>query len=484
MSFSILNNPTALSAMNANRKATRELQDSFRKLSSGARITRAADDAAGLAVASNLSTRAGSQRVAMRNTNDGISVVQTAEGALSEVGDMFKRMRELAVQASSETLSDTERGYAQEEFSELQSEIGRIRNVTEFNGSKLIDGTYSGGMNVQVGANDSVNDRIAITANDVATLGGASTAGTAVSNFAIRKAAITDADGTSHLIGLPTGDGISNRIFEKNSAIARAAAINATTGDHGVTATVGPSVYTGSADIKAALGKPGQVIQFGGGGTSIATIDLEGVNIEDLDADGALQTLFQSEIDAVFGSGTFNVDTSSGRMSISASDGRSFGWQAVNKAELLIGETTGTKQAGSGTLTLSSASSFTHDFKGTDWGFAAGPTLVSTSDLTSSAVLRVDTVSNARAAISQIDGGIDGINSERSKLGAVQNRLESALNNLQTSNENMLSSASRIQDADFAYESAQMARAQIMQQASTAVLGQANQLPQSLLRLL
>jgi flagellin len=484
MSFSILNNPTALSAMNANRKATRELQDSFRKLSSGARITRAADDAAGLAVASNLSTRAGSQRVAMRNTNDGISVVQTAEGALSEVGDMFKRMRELAVQASSETLSDTERGYAQEEFSELQSEIGRIRNVTEFNGSKLIDGTYSGGMNVQVGANDSVNDRIAITANDVATLGGPSTAGTAVSNHGVSKGTITDADGTKHMIGMPTGDGVSARFFEKNSAIARATAINSTTGDHGVTATVGASVYSGDTDIGAAIGKAGDTVDFYGSGTTVAEIDLEGFKIADLDEDGKLQQLFQDEIDDVFGSGTFNVDTSSGRMTITASDGRSFGWESFGKANLLIGDKSGPRGEGAGTLTMSSSTPFTHDFKGTDWGFAAGPTLVDSSDLTSSAVLRIDTVSNARAAISQIDGGIDGINSERSKLGAVQNRLESALNNLQTSNENMLSSASRIQDADFAYESAQMARAQIMQQASTAVLGQANQLPQSLLRLL
>jgi len=394
-------------------------------------------------------------------------------------------MRELAVQSSSETLNSTERGYVQDEFAELQSEIGRIRGVTEFNGTKLLDGTIAGGMNVQVGANNSINDRIAITAGDVATASGASTTGTAVDHFTTAsKAAITDSDGTTHFIAIPSADGISNSFFADKSAIARANAINDSTSSHGVTATVGASVYTATGPVLGVTGKAGDTIDFGGGGLARATIDLAGVTLQAGDADGTLQTLFQTELDAVFGSGTYAVDTSSGTLSITADDGRSFGWTSFGKANLIIGETTGPRGDGAGTLTLSSSTPFTHDFKSTDWGFAAGPTAVDSTDLTDSSAMRVDTISNARAAISQLDTGLDGINSQRSKLGAVQNRLESAFNTLDTSNQNMLSAASRIQDADFAYESAQMAKAQIMQQASTAILGQANQIPQSMLRLL
>ena len=133
--LSVLTNQIAMTARLHQRDATRSLSDSFRKLSSGLRVERAADDAAGLAVSENLDARAMSQRVAIRNANDGISVIQTMEGGVKEVGDILKRMRELAVQSSSETLASTERGYVNDEFKQLQSEIGRIRETTDFNGT-------------------------------------------------------------------------------------------------------------------------------------------------------------------------------------------------------------------------------------------------------------------------------------------------------------------------------------------------------------
>jgi flagellin len=130
------------------------------------RINSAADDAAGLAVAENLSTAYGSTRVAMRNANDGISVVQTAEGATGEVGNIVKRMRELAVQSSSETLADTERSYIEDEFTQLVAEVDRIAQSTEFNGTALGDGTTTT-LDVQVGINNTANDRITITVGDL-----------------------------------------------------------------------------------------------------------------------------------------------------------------------------------------------------------------------------------------------------------------------------------------------------------------------------
>jgi flagellin len=158
-----------MSSINAQRNLAntgRSLKSSFEKVSSGLRINKAADDAAGLGVAENLEAASRSAKVAMRNTNDGISVVQTAEGATSEVGNIVKRMRELAVQSSSETLATAERSYVQDEFAQLSAEVDRISQVTEFNGLKLTNGSDTS-VSVQVGVNNSANDRIAITMGDL-----------------------------------------------------------------------------------------------------------------------------------------------------------------------------------------------------------------------------------------------------------------------------------------------------------------------------
>jgi len=275
MALVVNSNPVSANALNNLNKTNRSLQSSFAKISSGLRITQAADDAAGLGVAENLQSEQMSLRQAHRNTNDGISVVQTAEGATNEVGDILKRIRELAVQSSSETLHDDERAYIQDEFSELTKEVDRIADVTEFNGIALGNATNAT-LNVQVGVHDSSDDRIAITLGD----------------------------------------------------------------------------------LKAS---------------------------------------------------TLQVD--------------------------------------SGNMSLASTAS-------------------------------------AQAAITKLDTALDTINSHRSNYGAVQNRLESALNNLETYTENVASAESRIRDADFAHETAEMSKFQIMQQAGVAVLGQANGLAQGALRLI
>lgn len=275
MSMVINTNSVSLNAQGNLNKTGRGLAKTFENISSGLRINNAADDAAGLAVAENLDAEQQSLRQAHRNTNDGISVIQTAEGATNEVGDMLKRMRELAVQSSSETLNNSERAYIQDEFTQLTAEVDRIAQVTEFNGIDLGDGSNAQ-INVQVGIHDSSDDRIAIT----------------------------------------------------------------------------------MGDLRA---------------TSLG------------------------------------VD--------------------------------------SGNMALGSSAS-------------------------------------AQAAITKLDDAIDTVNKHRSNYGAVQNRLESALNNLETYTENVATSESRIRDADFAHETAEMSKFQIMQQAGTAILGQANGLSQGALRLI
>jgi flagellin len=186
-----------MSSINAQRNLAntgRSLKSSFEKVSSGLRINKAADDAAGLGVAENLDAASRSAKVAMRNTNDGISVVQTAEGATSEVGNIVKRMRELAVQSSSETLATAERSYVQDEFAQLSSEVDRISAVTEFNGLKLTNGSDSQ-VSVQVGVNNTSNDRITITMGDLrSTALGVDTTTMSLNTSASAQSAITALD--------------------------------------------------------------------------------------------------------------------------------------------------------------------------------------------------------------------------------------------------------------------------------------------------
>jgi len=168
MSLVVNTNMASLSAINALGKTQRSLGDTMAKLSEGLRITKAADDAAGLGVATNLHAEAVSGRQAMRNTNDGISIIQTAEGASDEVVDLLTRMRELAVESSSDTLASTERAYIQDEVTELVAEVARIAAATEFNGIQLSDGSLTS-LGVQVGVQNSSSSRIDITLSDLTT---------------------------------------------------------------------------------------------------------------------------------------------------------------------------------------------------------------------------------------------------------------------------------------------------------------------------
>jgi len=194
MALVINHNLSSLTAQRNLSNTGRSLGKAFERVSSGLRVNSAADDAAGLGVAENLEAASRSARVAMRNTNDGISVVQTAEGATSEVGNILKRMRELAVQSSSETLDSTERGYIQDEFTALTAEVDRIAQVTEFNGLKLTNASNTS-LAIQVGVNNSTNDRISISMGDLtASTLGVGTSQMSLNTVASAQSAITDLD--------------------------------------------------------------------------------------------------------------------------------------------------------------------------------------------------------------------------------------------------------------------------------------------------
>ena len=185
MVMSLVTNVGSLNAQRNLAKSGGALQRNLAQLSSGLRINRAGDDAAGLAISENLKSQIRSLGQAQRNANDGISLLQTAEGAMNEVSGIMTRMRELAVQTSSDTLSDTERGFAQQEFAALISEIDRIANVTEFNGTSLIDGSATA-LEFQVGIHDTANDRISVSIADMTS----ATLGTGAGAVALSTAAV------------------------------------------------------------------------------------------------------------------------------------------------------------------------------------------------------------------------------------------------------------------------------------------------------
>jgi len=194
MSMTVTTNVSALSAARQLSGTNQSLGGTLDRISSGLRIVKAADDAAGLGVATNLETAEASSRVGVRNANDGISIIQTAEGAANEVTDILQRMRELAVQSSSETLDDDERAYIQDEFVELSEEVARIASVTEFNGIALGDGTTTQ-LSVQVGIANSASSRIDIDLGDLTTTTlGVATGSVDLSDVTGARSAIDDID--------------------------------------------------------------------------------------------------------------------------------------------------------------------------------------------------------------------------------------------------------------------------------------------------
>tara|TARA_B110000037_G_C17084096_1_gene491216 strand:- start:134 stop:964 length:831 start_codon:yes stop_codon:yes gene_type:complete len=194
MALTVNTNMASVDAINQLSLSTRALSGSFERVASGLRINKAADDAAGLGVAENLDSSNRSGRVAMRNANDGISLVQTAEGATGEVSNILKRMRELAIQSASETLDNNERQYIQDEYVQLAGEVDRISAVTEFNGVQLVNGGNTQ-ISVQVGINNTSNDRIQITMGDLrATVLGVDTGTVSLATFTGAQNALTTFD--------------------------------------------------------------------------------------------------------------------------------------------------------------------------------------------------------------------------------------------------------------------------------------------------
>lgn len=467
MGLRINTNSASLNAIRQQRSGKKLLNSAFQKLSSGLRINSAADDAAGLAISTRFTSQTRGLNQAIRNASDGVSLVQTAEGALSSVTDNLQRIRELSIQAANGTLNDQDRGAIQAEIDQLTSEIERIGETTTFNGKKLLDGT-SGLQNFQVGAN--ARQTIGIGPIDAR----ASRLGAA----AISEGATIDAsgvqDGELEINGVgiratQAGDDQVSTAQNAGSAIAVAAAINDSAEATGVTATVNATEVEGQAAQGGTLDTNNRLV-----------INGETITGFDVNADDAGDGLVDAINTVSARTGVTAARNEDGGIDLTAEDGRNIDIQTTGDAANITGLQQGTT---TGTVTLSSDDQFT--IAGTDpldAGLQAGIVGVTADE----AVTAVDVTSvrGANQAIDIIDRALGQVGSVRSGLGAIQNRLESTIGNLTNVSQNVQAANSRIADADFAEQTAGLVRAQILQQANISVLAQANVSNQSALSLL
>lgn len=479
---------TNIGSLNAQRQmtsTTRALGRSFERLSSGLRINGAKDDAAGLAISTRFSAQIRGLNQAVRNSNDGISLAQTAEGALNETTNILQRMRELAVQASNDTNNDSDRASLQAEVDQLKSELDRIAETTNFNGNKILSGDFLA-RELQVGAN--VGETLSV-----------SIAGAGTKDLA-RQVRVTSGT-TVGLQTLQTGDlkirssmeggtlvSIRGAIAEDDtlstsmnigSAIAKAAAINSATEFTGVRAIVEETEVVGANIANAfTLDTSSYLV--------INNEKISGFGVQANDADGSLRDAINAVSDKT---GVVASSGSNGNLVLTAADGRNIHFQEVG----LLGSAAGfnaTEEVYSAKLTLQSEYQFdtvvtANGANATSFGPAGGGTAVYglNSDHSVDAI-NISKRSGAIIALDIIDLALEDVSESRAKLGALQNRLESTINNLSTTSENLSASRSRIMDADFAQETAQLSRNQIIQQAGVSILAQANQQPQIALSLL
>jgi flagellin len=489
MSQSINTNVMSLTAQRNSAKVSGDLSTAMARLSSGLRINTAKDDAAGLAISERFTSQIRGVNQAARNANDAISLSQVAEGALGSMSSNLQRIRELAVQAANATNNSSDRKALQQEVSQLASELDRVAKTTQFNGKNLFDGTF-GSQAFQVGANANqvintsmVNARTTAYGNH--SVGGS---GVAASTNAFGSNGIAAATAT---IAGPLGSRTVS-VSANQTAQAVATNINQVSGSTGVTATARTEVQVSFAaagayalDLQSDNGTA-QRISFTL--TAAATADglasaLSAIN-EHTSKTGVSAALNADNNAIVLTNDTGNdillADTATANAgAVTVNKLNSAG--ATTAAATLAADTTANSALSSGYITLDSDKSFSAVDSASGSFFGA-----TTQNATLSTVASVDvsTYGGASGALKVVDAALQFLNTERAKLGALQSRFESTVSNNQTASENLTASRGRIQDADFAKETAALSRANVLQQAANAMLAQANQAPQQVLQLL
>lgn len=503
MALTVNSNPAALNAQNKLLGVSNGLSTSMQRLASGLRINSAKDDAAGLQISNRLTSQINGLNVAVRNANDGISMAQTAEGALQESTNILQRMRDLAVQSSNATNTTVDRKAIQEEVTQLKAELNRIADTTTFGGQNLLDGSF-GSKNFQVGAEANQTIGLAINSAQTDDLGSArldfdgSTFGEAAADGALSTTSITQFAGTTFTISGVNDATISYAAGD--SAADVASSINAEFNTTGVKADARTQVrltastaFVANETVTFDLGNKtnsagtalsgGETISFtasGNGADDLKTLankinekaGATGVSAA-YDAANSALTLTSEAGDDVM------IENYSSTTGIIDVQGLNYDGDTLTGTSATV--TQGGALAVKGQIRLDSTLLFSTS--GGDATVSSAAAL-SASEQTIENNIDLTTADGAQSAISVIDGALAQIDRNRSTLGAVQNRLSSTVNNLSSIAENSSAARSRIRDTDFTIETAELTKNQILQQAGTSILAQANQLPQAALSLL
>lgn len=484
MALGINTNVASLNAQNQLGKSQSMNDQALQRLSSGLRINSAKDDAAGMAISTRFQSQITGLNVAQRNANDGISLAQTAEGALDEITNNLQRIRELSVQSANATNSASDRQALNDEVQQRIAEIDRISSQTAFNGLKVLDGTF-GQQNFQVGANagetiginltqGTKSDQIgsiasqelqvtgtALTGDLELTVGqgetvtvGASTDGSAKSVVeAINKANVSGLTATATNEQTLTfvdvsGDDADSFVLEINGETVVSVS-DLSSGIDADTLIADINQESGATGVVASKNKDGDVVFTAADGRNIEVKQTltDGTGSTPVTAAGGISEMVNgSTTTSVVDDGSA-VATANGQVSLEAQE------------SIEVGGSTDAAQLGS-------------------------PGVIALDATKTIADVKVDTVENANSAIKAVDSALNSVNSLRGELGAIQNRFESTIANLGTSVENLSAANSRILDADFASETAALAKSQVLQQAGISVLAQANARPQQVLSLL
>lgn len=479
MGLMVNTNTASINAQRNLNNTTRSLGQSFQRLSSGLRINSAKDDAAGLAISERFSTQIRGLNQAVRNTNDGVSLAQTAEGGLQESGSILQRMRELSVQSANDTNTTADRESIQEEIGALVDELDRIATKTTFNNQTLLDGSFTGAK-FHIGANFRENLTVSVKDSRSDALGRQARYSSSVDiTTAGAGDALSDGDVTVNGVTIRStvaADDQLSTTLNAASAISKAAAINDSSNFTGVTAIVEKTEIVATADITAVTMDSTNNIAINGK-------VLTGFRVQDNDADDTLINQINAVSDETGVVASLDVDN---RLVLSADDGRNIELSVLGNGTRTGLGGVGTSVTG-GRLTLQSEDQYQLGGAATsklgDVG-GAGATLFGVNSDNSVQNIDVTSRDGANEAIATLDIAIGQVSAHRGELGAVQNRLASTVRNLEVSSENLSASRSRIRDADFASETATFSRNKIVQQAGVSVLAQANQQPNIALSLL
>lgn len=483
MALTINTNIASLNAQNNLNKSSDIQSQALERLSSGLRINSAADDAAGLAIASRFDSQIRGLGVAQRNANDGISLAQTAEGALGQAGDLLQRIRELSVQSANDTNSASDRKSLQSEVTQLQAELNRVADTTNFNGRTLLNGEFTNAQ-FQVGANANQTINVSLSSaratdlgNYTADAGGvqegsavAAANSAPVNPIAANETVTVSGNGETETFTTVGGESVKDiaegiNAFSSKTGVTADATTTATlssigdgtvsfslAGDGGTKVAVSATVSGGDlgslADaINDASATTGITAKVEDGGLVLTNEEGEDVVIEDFTTDNTTDTTMLVTPD---------------------------GGTAV---DLTSGGTDSTRVIG--TIEFSSSDAFNLSASSTN---IVGAT--KSGQLQSVAAIDITTADGANQAIATIDAALQSVNSQRADLGAIQNRFSSTIDAIATTSQNLSAAQSRILDADFAAETAKLSKAQVLQQAGISVLAQANARPQQALSLL